>query len=60
MKHFLLLSFFLATAAFAQTSATIYGTVADAGAAVVPGVAVTVTHVETGTTRKTTTDAAGG
>src|SRR5690349_3862491 len=50
----------LTTAAFAQSTATIYGTVSDKGGAVVPDVTLTVTHVETGTSRATKTDAAGG
>jgi Carboxypeptidase regulatory-like domain len=49
-----------ATAAFAQSTATIYGSISDKGGAVVPGVSVTVTHVETGTSRGTKSDAAGG
>jgi Carboxypeptidase regulatory-like domain len=60
MTRSILLAFLLSAAATAQNSATIYGTVSDAGGAVVPGVAVTVVHVDTGTSRKTATDAAGG
>ena len=60
MKRSVLLAVLLATAAPAQNSATIYGTISDAGGAVVPGAAVTVIHVDTGTSRKSTTDIAGG
>src|SRR5262245_4375654 len=60
MKRSILLALLIATAAAAQNSATIYGTASDAGGAVVPGVVVSITHVETGTSRKTATDAAGG
>src|SRR5438045_3960637 len=60
MKRILLLACFLSAASLAQNSATVYGTVSDAGGAVVPGVGVTVTHVETGTSRKTATDGTGG
>ncbi len=59
MKRPILLAVILASTALAQNSATIYGTVSDAGGAVVPGAAVAVIHVDTGTSRKTTTDAAG-
>ena len=59
MNRCVLFTFFLTTTALAQNSATIYGTISDAAGAVVPGAAVTVTHVDTGTTRHTTTDATG-
>jgi hypothetical protein len=59
MKRSILLAIFVATTALAQNSATIYGTISDAAGAVVPGAAVTVTHVDTGTTRHTATDATG-
>src|SRR6516162_8387257 len=58
--RFSFLPFFLVTAAFAQNTATIYGTASDSGGSVMPGVAVTVTHVETGVSRATKTDGAGG
>jgi len=54
------LPFFLTTAAFTQNAATIYGTASDSDGSVVPGVAVTVIHVETGVSRATKTDGAGG
>src|SRR5262245_39017543 len=60
MKQSPALAPFIAASAFAQNSATIYGTISDAGGGVVPGVGIAITHVETGTSRKTTTDAAGG
>src|SRR5579864_8408529 len=45
---------------FAQiTTGTISGTVKDSSGAMIPGAAVTVTNVDTGTTRKLTTDAGG-
>jgi carboxypeptidase family protein len=50
----------LTPAAWAQSTATIHGTVSDKAGAVVPGVAVTVTQVETGITRAVKSDAAGG
>src|SRR5436853_1715179 len=60
MTRSLLLAFLLGSAASAQSTATIYGTISDKAGAVVPGVAVTVTHVETGTSRSVKSDAAGG
>ena len=45
---------------YSQGSATIYGTVTDAGGAVMPGVSVTITHSETGATRQTVSDDSGG
>lgn len=59
MKRSILLVLPLTAAALAQNSATIYGTISDAGGAVVPGAAVTVTHADTGATRNTVTDATG-
>ncbi len=50
----------LATAvAWGQATATIYGTVTDAAGAVVPGTAVTATHVATGTSRQASTSETG-
>lgn len=54
------LGILVAATGWAQNTATLYGTVQDAGGAVVPNAAVTVTHVETGVTRETTTDDNGG
>jgi hypothetical protein len=42
-----------------QVTASITGVVRDASGAVVPGAAVTIQHVETGTTRTAETDANG-
>jgi hypothetical protein len=50
---------FLPCALWPQSAATIYGTVLDSGAAVVPGVIVKIQHVETGATRELTADNAG-
>src|SRR6266487_2034007 len=47
------------TAALAQTTATIVGTVTDSSGAVVPNVSITVTARDTGLTRKTTTNQSG-
>ena len=60
MRSCILLAFVLCPPALAQNTATIYGTVSDTGGAVVPGVSITVLHVETGTSRATKSDAAGG
>jgi hypothetical protein len=49
----------LPCAIWAQSAATIYGTVVDAGASVLPGVVVTIQHLETGATRQVITDSAG-
>jgi hypothetical protein len=43
----------------AQTSANLYGTVTDAGAAAIPGAKVTATDVSTGVVVNTTSDASG-
>ena len=43
----------------AQTAATLYGAVTDAGGAAIPGASVTVTDVGTAVVTKTTTDASG-
>jgi hypothetical protein len=59
VKQSILVVLLMASTTFAQNSATIFGTVSDSAGAVVPGVVVTVTHLETDTSRKTTTDAAG-
>ncbi|MBM3753479.1 MAG: carboxypeptidase regulatory-like domain-containing protein [Acidobacteria bacterium] len=43
----------------AQSTATLFGTVHDSANAVIPGAAVTATHVETGTVRTAAADAKG-
>jgi hypothetical protein len=56
------LSLFVSSAAFAQSTAangTIEGTIVDASGGVLPGVTVTVTHIETGTERSTVTNEKG-
>jgi outer membrane receptor protein involved in Fe transport len=56
----LLLMGFIATRASAQVAqADLHGTVTDQSAAALPGVTVTATHVETGTTRTATTSGTG-
>ena len=50
---------FVAVPLLAQTSATVSGTVSDSTGAVIQAAAVTVTDVDTGTSRGVTTDAAG-
>src|SRR6266540_2621894 len=50
----------VAAPAAAQITGAIYGTVSDESGAVLPGVAVTVTNPQTGESRTTTTNAAGG
>ncbi|MBI3681867.1 MAG: carboxypeptidase regulatory-like domain-containing protein [Acidobacteria bacterium] len=47
------------TAAWGQGTATIFGTVTDATGAVAPGVAVTVIHAATSTSRQTITNSSG-
>src|SRR5262249_37334784 len=55
-----LLAIPLSPPAHAQTvTGTIQGTVTDAGGGVLPGVSVTLTHVETGTERATLTNERG-
>ena len=49
----------MGTAAFAQGSVTIFGTVTDASGAVVPGATITVTNVQTAFDRVTVSDANG-
>ena len=44
---------------WAQVTASITGTVRDVSGAIVPGAAVTIKHVETGTTRTAETNANG-
>jgi hypothetical protein len=58
----LLLSLFVSSAAFAQSTAangSIEGTIVDTAGGVLPGVTVTVVHVETGTERSTVTNEKG-
>src|SRR5437867_4807956 len=55
----LLLLFHFSGTGWGQVTASITGAVRDASGAVVPGAAVTVRHVETGTTRTAQTDADG-
>jgi outer membrane receptor protein involved in Fe transport len=50
----------LATAASAQTTASIYGTVTDTSGAVLPGVSVTATNTLTNEAHTATTDLTGG
>jgi hypothetical protein len=50
---------FVATAAFAQATAQLSGTVRDESGAVLPGVTVTVTQTETGFTRTVVTEGSG-
>src|SRR5260221_11085029 len=49
-------------AAFAQArdTASLFGTITDAQAAVVPGARVTITNTATGLSRNTVTDSSGG
>jgi len=55
-----LILIFLSASALAQSSAgRVLGTVTDASGAAVPDAAVVVTDVQRGTSRTTTTDAAG-
>ncbi|HEX7137232.1 MAG TPA: carboxypeptidase regulatory-like domain-containing protein [Vicinamibacterales bacterium] len=57
-----LLSLLVSSAAFAQSTAangTIEGTILDSSGGVLPGVTVTVVHIETGTERSTTTNEKG-
>ncbi|HEY7285943.1 MAG TPA: carboxypeptidase regulatory-like domain-containing protein [Vicinamibacterales bacterium] len=57
-----LLSLFVSSAALAQSTAangTIEGTILDSSGGVLPGVTVTVVHIETGTERSTTTNEKG-
>ncbi len=57
-----LLSLFASSAAFAQSTAangTIEGTILDSSGGVLPGVTVTVAHIETGTERSTVTNEKG-
>jgi len=49
----------LVAAALAQNTATIFGTVRDAGGAVVPGASVSATHVQTGAVRTAATNDTG-
>src|SRR5262245_53357621 len=42
-----------------QSGATIYGTVLDVGGAVMPGVTVSIRHLETGAVREAITDTTG-
>lgn len=59
LSLWLLLVLVMAPPAFAQSTGTILGTVRDPSGAVLPGVAVTVVDVGTGSTRTVTTDGQG-
>jgi hypothetical protein len=54
-----LIALCVCAAGWAQSTATIYGTVTDNSGAVMSGVSVSITHVETGLTRQTVTGAEG-
>ena len=51
---------FLSTPAFSQSNATISGLIEDATHAVLPGVTVTATSIDTGIVRTAVSNAAGG
>lgn len=55
----LVLTFFAAPAARAQSTATAEGIITDAQGAVIPGVSVTVRNEATGVSRAVVTDSAG-
>ena len=62
MKKLLMVTILLALAsapAFSQSNATLYGNVTDATQAVLPGVTVKATNLETGIARTAVTNAAG-
>ena len=56
LLHLVLCALFMTSAAFAQGTAQINGRVTDESNAVLPGVSVTATQVETGFTRTVVTD----
>jgi len=60
-KRICVFSFFIVVSllAFAQSTATIQGTVSDASGAVVPNATVTIHNIDTGSDRALTTDAQG-
>jgi len=55
----LLLVLFAAAAVFAQSTATVQGTITDSQNEILPGVSVTIRNTETGVERSVVTDAAG-
>ncbi len=55
----MVLAFLLQTAAWAQSTGSITGTVTDKSGAVIPGATVVVTNKQTGTSRSVPTDKAG-
>ena len=55
----LLISIFICSAAWAQTTAQMSGAIKDQTGAVLPGAEVTVTQTDTGLTRNTITDETG-
>ncbi|MBI3697021.1 MAG: carboxypeptidase regulatory-like domain-containing protein, partial [Acidobacteria bacterium] len=62
MKRILILLIVMCGAGFAQVrdTASIFGSVSDAQAAMVPGANVTLTNIATGQSRTATTDSSGG
>lgn len=61
VKRMMLLSLILAMAGFSQTrdTASVYGTVTDSQAAVIPGAVVTLTNIDTGLVRTTEANDSG-
>ena len=54
-----LLILFAAASVFAQSTATVQGTITDSQNEILPGVSVTIRNTETGVERSVVTDAAG-